>query len=112
MPKFVEYRDIFKFNKELLEDDYNPGQALVNKTKHTDPASTGLEVSTTTKVGFPDSNDQSKLAFELKVKADERADTKAEVVYKNDGSVSCEVKHDLAKHTGCDGLWAYHLCHF
>jgi hypothetical protein len=30
----VEYRDLFKFNKELLDDDYNPGQALVNKTKH------------------------------------------------------------------------------
>jgi len=31
MPKFVEYRDIFKFNKQLLDDDYNQGKAYVQK---------------------------------------------------------------------------------
>jgi len=112
MPKHVEYRDLFKFNKELLDDDYNPGQALVNKTKHTDASSKGLEVSTTTKVGFPDSNDQSKLAFETKIKSDSECCGKNEIVYKNDGSLSFENKYDLSKHTGCEGLWHYHLSHF
>lgn len=112
MPQFVEYIDFLKFNRELFEDDYNPGQALVNKTKHTDESSKGLEVSTKTKVGFPDSNDQSKLAFETKIKAQSKCAGKSEILYKNDGSLSFDHKYDLSKHTGCDGLWNYHLSHF
>ena len=34
MPKLDSWADLFKFNKELLEDDYNPGQGLVVKTKY------------------------------------------------------------------------------
>jgi len=31
--KLENWTDLFKYNKELLEDDYNHGQALVLKTK-------------------------------------------------------------------------------
>jgi hypothetical protein len=31
MAKLVSWDDLFKFNKTLLEDDYNPGQKLVVK---------------------------------------------------------------------------------
>jgi hypothetical protein len=34
MPKLESWSDLFKFNKELLDDDYNPGQAFVAKTKN------------------------------------------------------------------------------
>ncbi len=34
MLKLEGFADLFKFNKELLEDDYNPGQALVVKAKN------------------------------------------------------------------------------
>jgi len=33
MLKLESWGDVFKFNKELQEDDYNPGQALVVKLK-------------------------------------------------------------------------------
>lgn len=33
MLKLESWTDLFKFNKELLEDDYNPGQSLVVKGK-------------------------------------------------------------------------------
>ena len=33
MAKFCEYRDLFKWNKNLMEDDWNDGQAYV--LKHT-----------------------------------------------------------------------------
>ena len=33
MLKLETWLDFVKFNKELLEDDYNPGQALVVKAK-------------------------------------------------------------------------------
>ena len=33
MLKLEPWIDFFKFNKELLDDDYNPGQALVVKAK-------------------------------------------------------------------------------
>lgn len=32
MAKFCEYRDIFKWNKQLMEDDYNDGQSYFLKT--------------------------------------------------------------------------------
>lgn len=31
--KLENFGDLFKYNKELLDDDYNAGQALVVKTK-------------------------------------------------------------------------------
>jgi hypothetical protein len=31
--KLENFGDLFKYNKELLEDDFNHGQALVVKTK-------------------------------------------------------------------------------
>lgn len=34
MAKFCEFRDLFKWNKQLMEDDYNDGQAYFLKTVH------------------------------------------------------------------------------
>ena len=34
MAKFCEYRDLFKWNKQLMEDDWNDGQTYVLKTVH------------------------------------------------------------------------------
>ena len=41
MLKLENWGDLFKFNKELLEDDFNRDQSLVvkNKTKSTDGTS-------------------------------------------------------------------------
>jgi hypothetical protein len=33
MPALENWGDLFKYGKELLDDDYNAGQALVVKTK-------------------------------------------------------------------------------
>ena len=33
MSKQENWTDLFKYNKELLEDDYNQGQGVVIKTK-------------------------------------------------------------------------------
>ena len=33
MPSLVNWIDFNKFNKELLDDDYNPGQRFVAKMK-------------------------------------------------------------------------------
>ena len=33
MSKLENWGDLFKYNKELLEDDYNQGQGVVLKTK-------------------------------------------------------------------------------
>ena len=35
MPSLVSWGDLFKYNKELFDDDYNPGQKLTVKTKCT-----------------------------------------------------------------------------
>ena len=35
MPSLVNWIDFNKFNKELLDDDYNPGQKFVVKAKTT-----------------------------------------------------------------------------
>ena len=34
MLKLENWGDLFKYSKELLDDDYNPGQQLVIKTKN------------------------------------------------------------------------------
>lgn len=34
MPGLVNWTDFNKFNKELLDDDYNPGQRFVAKVKN------------------------------------------------------------------------------
>jgi len=33
MLRLENWGDLFKYNKELLEDDFNPGQSLVVKSK-------------------------------------------------------------------------------
>lgn len=43
MLKLENWTDMFKFNKELLEDDFNPGQALVVKSKQ--KSTDGISVS-------------------------------------------------------------------
>ena len=43
MAKLENWADLFKFNKTLLEDDYNPGQKLVIKASQ--KSSDGVYVS-------------------------------------------------------------------
>jgi hypothetical protein len=43
MSKLENWGDLFKFNKELLDDDFNAGQKFVVKTKH--KSDDGLVVS-------------------------------------------------------------------
>ena len=40
MAKFCEYRDLFKWNKALMEDDWNDGQTYVLKTVNKGPGGT------------------------------------------------------------------------
>jgi hypothetical protein len=63
MLKFEAWRDLFKFNKVLLDDDYNHGQALVGKLKSVSDDK-AVESNTTLKQGVASSNGESKLAFE------------------------------------------------
>jgi hypothetical protein len=44
MSKIENWGDLFKYNKELLEDDFNHGQGVVIKTKS--KASDNVTVST------------------------------------------------------------------
>lgn len=103
MPKFAEHRDLFKFNKELLDDDYNPGQALVVKAKVTHPTDKKLESSITAKVGNPKADDTSAVAIECKCKGD-TGPMNQENSFNNKGLLHCDMKFDISKQTGCDGL--------
>ena len=65
MSKFEDFGDLFNFNRELMEDDYNDGQLYV--IKHKKKAGTS-EFGTTVKVGEK-KDGVSKLALEEKIKA-------------------------------------------
>jgi hypothetical protein len=45
MPRLENWSEIFKFNKELFEDDYNPGQAFQAKAKVTSSDKTTVPIS-------------------------------------------------------------------
>jgi hypothetical protein len=65
MSKFEDFNDLFNFNREVMEDDFNDGQLYV--VKHKKKVGT-TEFATTVKVA--DAKDaSSKLAVEEKIKA-------------------------------------------
>jgi len=64
MSKFQDFNDLFDFNRELMDDDYNDGQLYV--VKHKKKAGS-VEFATTVKVSDPKSG-ESKLAVEEKLK--------------------------------------------
>lgn len=67
MLRLENWGDLFKYSKELLDDDYNHGQGLVIKTKsRSEEGST--ELSSTYKQGSPDNSGESKIGFEAKFK--------------------------------------------
>lgn len=69
MAKFVAYRDFFKWNKQLMEDDYNDGQLYT--LKMTNKTEGGVESTMTAKIGEASTDATKpghKLAIEEKLK--------------------------------------------
>lgn len=103
MSKLENWGDLFKYSKELLEDDFNRDQAVVIKTKSrsldgstvshdTQDSSFSQEISSTFKQGTPDvANEESKISFETKFKAAIKNDTH-EIGVKQDGLATYEWK--------------------
>lgn len=98
MAKFCEYRDLFKWNKQLMEDDWNDGQAYT--VKHTLKGE-DTEFVTTAKVGEAKS-DAHKVSLEHKMTmktkgADITGPFDSEVKLKNNGEMACDMKFDFLK---------------
>lgn len=95
---FENYNDLFKWNKNLMEDDWNDGQHLVIKAKgkgdHHDFAST-------TKIGHEDASGKSKIATEQKLKGDIGKYGEYEIKMKNFGNLSYETEL-VSDHPGAD----------
>ena len=105
MLRLENWGDLFKYNKELLEDDFNPGQSLVvkSKTRSIDGTSVKLiinllkkrlqELGVTYKQGVPDSNNDAKIALETKFKSVIGGNVH-EGTIKQDGSLIYDLKCD------------------
>jgi len=97
MAKFTEYRDIFKWNKQLMEDDWNDGQAYV--VKHVMKGD-DTEFTTTAKVGEA-KGDSHKVSLEHKMKLNQTKDNAypfdSEIKLKNNGEIHADVKSDFLK---------------
>lgn len=96
MAKFCEYRDLFKWNKQLMEDDWNDGQTYVVKMVN---KKAGAEFTNTAKVADAKS-DAHKVALEHKFKVvskDVANGLEAEVKVKNSGEIAHETKCDYLK---------------
>ena len=53
MAKFCEYRDMFKFNKNVMEDDWNDGQAyMVKLATKNGPAVSNLVIVCISPINF------------------------------------------------------------
>ena len=100
--KLENWGDLFKYSKELLDDDYNHGQSLVVKTK-SKATDNITELSTTFKQGSPDEKGESKVGFEAKFKT-ANGQTTHETSAKQDGSVSYELKTPLENLFKVNGL--------
>ena len=104
MAKFGAYRDLFKFNKTLMEDDYNDGQAYTLKL--TNKGDKGFENTLTAKVGEA-KDGAHKLALEEKMKEafTELGGMNYEGKWKNNGDMEGEAKYGMfAKVTGLDSV--------
>lgn len=95
MSKFEDFGDLFNFNRDLMEDDYNDGQKYVVKWKK---KAGSTEFATTVKVGDAKEG-ASKLAVEekLKLKMKEAGGIQLESKIKNSGDVTYELESDCLK---------------
>jgi|DEB0MinimDraft_12_1074336.scaffolds.fasta_scaffold06633_6 hypothetical protein len=93
MSEFEDYSDLFKWNRCLMEDDWNDGKQYVLKIKNKGPQ--GTEFATSFKVG-EEKDGKHKLAAEekLKFKHPECGGMEWEVKLKNDGSCSWELENN------------------
>jgi hypothetical protein len=94
MTKFVQWKDMFDFNKRLMDFDWNDGQAYtleykIKKEKY--------ELKNTAKVG--EGNNGHKVGLESKVKfnIEEFGGLESECKIKNNGEISGEIKSDYLK---------------
>jgi len=102
MTKFVQWKDMFDFNKRLMDFDWNDGQAYtleykIKKEKY--------ELKNTAKVG--EGNNGHKVGLESKVKfnIEEFGGLESECKIKNNGEISGEIKSDYLKaFEGFDGV--------
>lgn len=85
--EFENFDDLFKWNKNLMEDDWNDGQHLVIKAKNKGP---GCEFATSLKVGEAGSDGSHKVSAEekVKIKMSEWGGNEVECKIKNNGTVS------------------------
>lgn len=102
MSKIENWGDLFKYNKELLEDDFNHGQGVVLKTK-SKASDNVTEISSTFKQANVDSNGDGKVAFEAKFKST-TGNHSHEIAAKQDGAVSYEIKSNVSELTKVTGL--------
>ena len=102
MMKLESWQDLFKFNKELMDDDYNPKQAYVIKAK-LKSADGKQEWSDTLKKGEAADNGDAKIANELKIK-NNLSELDSTVGFKNDGSFTSELTYDVSKQANVNGL--------
>jgi len=95
MSKFEDFGDLFNFNRDLMEDDYNDGNKYVVKWKK---KAGKTEFATTVKVGDAKEG-VSKLAVEEKIKAKftEAGGIQIETKIKNSGDVAYEIESDCLK---------------
>lgn len=102
MLRLENWGDLFKYNKELLEDDYNKDQSLVVKSKTRSIDGTSVnnnlfislniqEFNITYKQGVPDQNKDAKIALETKFKSVVGGNTH-EGTIKQDGSFNFDFK--------------------
>eukprot|EP00347_Sterkiella_histriomuscorum_P011118 403373691 len=92
--KLENWGDLFKYSKELLDDDFNHGQQLVLKTKNKGADNTS-ELSTTTKLSNAEKlTGDSKVAFEAKLKGLVKT-SNVELSVKQDGTSVIDYKSNL-----------------
>ena len=94
MTDFDSWDDLFKWNRSLMEDDWNDGQHLVIKDKR--KLLKNHEISTTAKVAEAKDN-KHKLALEQKWKGsmEEFGGNDFEAKIKNNGTLTWEMKNNL-----------------
>jgi hypothetical protein len=103
MLKLESWADLFKYNKELLDDDFNHGQQLVVKVKQTSDDGVS-EANDTFKQSTPSEDGTSAVSFEAKLKTT-HACMAQEYVIKQDGSANFDIKCSrLEKLTNIKGL--------
>ena len=92
---FENYNDLFKWNKNLMEDDWNDGQHLVVKAKQ---KGDHHEFANTIKVADAAADGSHKIATEQKLKADVGKYAEFEVKMKNHNKFSYETELVSCKH--------------